>query len=128
MSSDINAAAASDQPGEHTTHLSHKTLVTYYPLEAQKTFKGNKKRILNKPYVKYLRQNLYIYRDIVPAIQTPISLDKVLLLSDAKQLLESGCCKAENGWCALKDGTAYVSSLTRFPGTTGDMVRWWFWW
>ena len=43
-------------------------------------------------------------------------------------LLEPGYHKVENGFCELPDGTAYTASLVPFPGCTGEMFQWWFWW
>ena len=37
-----------------------------------------------------------------------------------------GC--VENGYCELADGSGYVASHVPFPGCTGEMYRWWFWW
>lgn len=115
-------------PGAATSGLPRKMLVTYHPLEAQKTLKENEDRIARKPYSKYFSRNLYVYEDVMPAIRTPIATAQILEMRDAPRLLERGYLEAENGWCARADGSAYVASLTRFPGATGDMVRWWFWW
>ncbi|KAK8069233.1 phloretin hydrolase [Apiospora phragmitis] len=57
--------------------------------------------------------------------------EQVLPLEDVSRLLEPGYLEdgeAENGWCALSDGTAYVASKTHFPAATGEMIDWWFWW
>ncbi|KAH8899032.1 PhlG protein [Thozetella sp. PMI_491] len=128
MPSKSDTPSAPGQLQEAPAGLPTKTLVTYFPLEARKAFKVNEKKIAKKAYAKFFTQDLYLYRDVIPSIHTPISSKLVLPLSDARKLLEPGYLEAENGWCALSDGAAYVSSLTRFPGTTGDMVRWWFWW
>ncbi|KAF4774077.1 PhlG protein [Colletotrichum scovillei] len=56
------------------------------------------------------------------------SIEGILPITESRRLLEPGYHAHENGWRSLPDGTAYVTSRTRFPGSTGDMVRWWFWW
>jgi hypothetical protein len=43
-------------------------------------------------------------------------------------LLEPGDHAVENGFCELRDGSAYVASRVPFPGCSGEMYQWWFWW
>ncbi|KAK1593811.1 PhlG protein [Colletotrichum navitas] len=105
-----------------------KVPIIYYPLETQKAFHHNRRRIKNKKYAKYFNQDLYIYADIPQYMRQQMPPDGVLPIKDCRRLLEPGYHRHENGWRALPDGTAYVTSRTRFPGSTGDMVRWWFWW
>ncbi|GJC78863.1 phloretin hydrolase [Colletotrichum liriopes] len=105
-----------------------KVPITYYPLNTQKAFTYNENRIKDKTYAKYYNRDLYIYADIPQYIREPMPAEGVLPITESRRLLEPGYHQHENGWCALPDGTAYVTSRTRFPGSTGDMVRWWFWW
>ncbi|KAK2054637.1 PhlG protein [Colletotrichum caudatum] len=105
-----------------------KVPITYYPLETQKAFHHNRRRMKNKKYAKYFKQDLYIYADIPQYIREPMPPHGVLPIKDCRRLLEPGYHRHENGWRALPDGSAYVTSRTRFPGSTGDMIRWWFWW
>lgn len=105
-----------------------KVPITYYPVGTQKMFAYNESRMKSKPYAKYCHRDLYIYADIPQHIRGPIPAEGVLPITDCRRLLETGYHEHENGWRALPDGTAYVTSRTRFPGSTGDMVRWWFWW
>ncbi|KAK8097308.1 phloretin hydrolase [Apiospora kogelbergensis] len=111
--------------------LLDKVLVTCYPARTVKQFQHMRKRVAQKPYAKYFHEDLHIYSDIVPAIKNPLTSEQVLPLKDISRLLEPAYFEEEegkNGWCALSDGTAYVASKTRFPGVTGDMIDWWFWW
>ncbi|ORY61695.1 PhlG protein [Pseudomassariella vexata] len=102
--------------------------VTFYPLGTQKHFERTEQRIKNKPYAKYLHSSLSLYPDIIPALKKPINPKDFLQIARVAHLLEPGYHEIENGWCALNDGTAYVASKTRFPGATGEMIDWWFWW
>ncbi|KAG7048169.1 Uncharacterized protein JMJ77_0013816 [Colletotrichum scovillei] len=65
---------------------------------------------------------------ILLPIREPMPVEGILPITESRRLLEPGYHAHENGWRSLPDGTAYVTSRTRFPGSTGDMVRWWFWW
>lgn len=56
------------------------------------------------------------------------SAGEVLPRADLNRLLEPGYLPLETGYATLPDGTAHVAVLTRFPGTTGEMIDWWFGW
>jgi hypothetical protein len=58
----------------------------------------------------------------------PIPSCKALKFEEINELLEPGYLEVENGYCLNPDGTGFVAVKTDFPGATGDMVRWWFWW
>ncbi|KAH9233190.1 hypothetical protein K456DRAFT_37174 [Colletotrichum gloeosporioides 23] len=105
-----------------------KVPITYYPLNTQKAYRHNENRMKDKLYAKYCHRELYLYADIPQYIREQMPAEGVLPIGDSPRLLEPGYHKHENGWRMLPDGTAYVTSRTRFPGSTGDMVRWWFWW
>ncbi|KKY31708.1 putativediacetylphloroglucinol specific hydrolase [Diaporthe ampelina] len=105
--------------------------VTYYPLVTQQQHTIMQQRMAGKPYAHYFHDPpLYIRREALDAIARPISspAKNVLPLSQARRLLEPGDHAAENGWHVRPDGTGYVASKTQFPGCTGEMVDWWFWW
>lgn len=36
--------------------------------------------------------------------------------------------EVETGYCKMPDGTGYVSALIPFPGSTPEMIDWWFAW
>ncbi|KAK7992303.1 hypothetical protein PG996_012685 [Apiospora saccharicola] len=110
--------------------LPEKVPVTCYPVATLRQFQHMREQVAQKPYAKYFHEDLYIYSDAIPAIREPLTPEKVLPLKDVGRLLEPGYLDegGENGWCALGDGTAYVASKTRFPGVTGEMIDWWFWW
>ncbi|KAK7448009.1 PhlG protein [Colletotrichum acutatum] len=105
-----------------------KVPLTYYPLETQKAFTYNENRMKSKLYAKYCNKDLYLYADIPQYIREPMPVEGILPITESRRLMEPGYHAHENGWRSLPDGTAYVTSRTRFPGSTGDMVRWWFWW
>jgi hypothetical protein len=108
--------------------MPEKVPVTYYPLATQRAFESSRQRVCQKPYAKYFNETMYIYSDVTPTLKRPMARKDVLALADAATLLVAGDHAVENGWAELEDGTAYVASKTRFPGVTGDMVDWWFWW
>ncbi|CAK7236564.1 hypothetical protein SEUCBS140593_009662 [Sporothrix eucalyptigena] len=118
-------------PGNCPTKISeeaHLIPLTYYPPATQRVFQANARAIANKPYAKFFKEELFIYSDIPQYIRQPLPVHGILPLDAARTLLEPGHTEYENGWCELSDGSAYVASRTRFPGATGDMIRWWFWW
>lgn len=103
--------------------------ITYYPIATQKHFSRMKLAIADKPYAHYFNSDLHLTRDALPALHQPMHLKNVLPLSQASKLLvKKQELASENGWYAFPDGTAYVASITHFPGATGEMVDWWFWW
>ncbi len=51
-----------------------------------------------------------------------------LARGEVNRLLERGYLPLESGYTTLPDGTAHVAVLTHFPGTTGEMIDWWFGW
>ncbi|OLN87501.1 Phloretin hydrolase [Colletotrichum chlorophyti] len=105
-----------------------KVPITYYPLDTQRAYRYNENRLKSKPYAKYYNRDLYLYADIPQYIREPMPNEGVLPIKLSHRLLEPGYHQYENGWCALPDGTAYVTSRTRFPKATGEMIQWWFWW
>jgi 2,4-diacetylphloroglucinol hydrolase len=104
--------------------------VTYYPVGTQKAFARNAQRIAGKPYAHYFNGDMVLHEDVLPALRAPMDPAHALTTSpaDLNSLLDPGYHEVENGYCALPDGSAYVTSLTRFPGCTSEMFRWWFWW
>jgi hypothetical protein len=104
--------------------------VTYYPTGNQRQFAVNRERVRGKPYAKYFKGELWLHEDVLPAIRQAMPISEALdLTPDAlNTLLEPGYHQVENGFCELADGTAYTASLVPFPGCTGEMFQWWFWW
>jgi hypothetical protein len=49
-------------------------------------------------------------------------------LSDSTHLLEQGDQPVENGWSRQSDGALHLAIRTEMPGTSPDMVDWWFGW
>jgi hypothetical protein len=104
--------------------------VTYYPIGNQRQFAVNRERVQGKPYAKYFNGELWLHDDVLPAIREPMPFAEALDLTPdgLNTLLEPGYHEVENGFCELPDGTAYTASLVPFPGCTGEMFQWWFWW
>jgi hypothetical protein len=61
-------------------------------------------------------------------LQGPIAMEDVLDFENAADLQKSGYQNVENGYRQLDDDTGYVAVKTDFPGATGNMIYWWFWW
>ncbi len=103
--------------------------VTYHPIGTQRQVVRNRALIAGMPYAHFFREQLWLHDDVLPALQAPMDPRHALRAGDGlNRLLEPGHLAVENGYCALPDGTGYTTSLTRFPGATGQMFRWWFWW
>lgn len=104
--------------------------VTYFPPATQRAFQRNARRIQGKPYAHYFDGALALHEDVLPALHAPIAPRHALpLTAEAlNTLLDPGYHQVETGYCTLPDGSAYTASLTRFPGSTAEMFRWWFWW
>lgn len=47
---------------------------------------------------------------------------------EINQLFEKGYLAGENGFRQLKNGSTYVSVLTKMPKVSIEMIDWWFWW
>ena len=82
-----------------------------------------------KPYAKYF------YRDPAPfepeamaAMARPIDPALALPIERRNDLLNPGYFECEAGWCVMPDGSGYIANLTRWPGATVDMIKWWFAW
>jgi len=102
--------------------------VTYFPVATQRQLASNRERIRGKPYAKYFDENLCLREAALPAIRGPMQPSDALRFEDIHSLLEPGYHGVENGFCELADGTGYVASHVPFPGCTGEMYQWWFWW
>lgn len=102
--------------------------VTYYPVATQRLVASNRERIVRKPYAKFFDEQLWLTDEALPALKAPMDPGAALDRKEVNRLLEPGYQKVETGYCSLPDGTGYVASLTRFPGATPAMFRWWFWW
>lgn len=104
--------------------------ITYFPVATQHQFTRNRELVRGKPYERYFSGDLWLHDDAMPALRAPMDRSKVVrpTPSELNSLLDPGYHAVENGFCELADGSAYVASLVPFPGCTGDMFRWWFWW
>jgi hypothetical protein len=102
--------------------------VTYFPVATQHQFARNRTRIGGKPYEKYFHGDLRLNEEVLPALRGPMQRSLALKPDHVNALLDPGYHPVENGFCELSDGSAYVASLVPFPGCTGEMYQWWFWW
>src|SRR5262245_22347062 len=98
--------------------------VTYFPLPTQRQFQKNRELIRGKPYERYFNGDLWLHRDVLPALQAPMDPSEVLPVAEINTLLERGYQRVENGYCRLPDGTAYVASRVALPGCDGEMYKW----
>ena len=82
------------------------------------------------PEAKYYNPTFADFpQDVTNALLNgPIDREDVLDFENAADLQNGGYQKVENGYRLLDDDTGYVAVKTDFPGATGDMVYWWFWW
>lgn len=61
-------------------------------------------------------------------IAGPMDPDLAIYPEDAPSLLEPGYVEGETGYCTLKNGAGYLAVNNKFPGTTLEMIKWWFAW
>jgi hypothetical protein len=102
--------------------------VSYYPVPTQRQFERNAELIRGKPYERYFDGDMKLRHDVLPALRRPMERAHALAAEDVNRLLDPGYHAVENGFCTLADGSAYVASHVPFPGATGEMYAWWFWW
>jgi hypothetical protein len=58
----------------------------------------------------------------------PIDAADALPRAAIDRLLDPSPLPAENGWCVLPDGVAYVAARTAMPCVSAEMIDWWFDW
>lgn len=102
--------------------------VTYYPVPTQRQFEKNRELVRGKPYAKYFDGDLVLRTEVLPMLSASMSPSDALAFENVNALLDPGYHSVENGWCEMPDGSAYVASRVPFPGATGEMYSWWFWW
>ena len=109
--------------------MDHGTVpVTYFPVPTQRQFQKNQELIRGKPYERYFHGDLRLRTEVLPCIRSAMPSEDALAPRDVNSLLSPGYHAVENGFCELPDGSAYVASHVPFPGATGEMYKWWFWW
>lgn len=111
-------------------HGAHKNLVTFFPVATQRQLAVNREQIRGKPYERYFDDELWLHDAVMPALRAPMDPRHALSCTPASlnTLLDPGYHAVESGYCELPDGSGYTTSLVPFPGCTGDMLKWWFWW
>ncbi|SOD72590.1 hypothetical protein SAMN05892883_1968 [Jatrophihabitans sp. GAS493] len=104
--------------------------VSYFPVPTQRAYQDNLERIRAKPYAHYFDGAMYLREEVLAALRGPMDARHAISTSpaDLNSLLDPGYHEVESGYCELPDGSAYVTSLTKFPGCTAQMLRWWMWW
>ncbi len=104
--------------------------ITYFPPETQARFALNRARVARKPYAHYFDGNLWLHDDAMQAITQPMDPREALPMTreGLSRLLVPGRLPVETGYCELADGSGYVASRVPFPGCSGEMFAWWFWW
>jgi phloretin hydrolase len=58
----------------------------------------------------------------------PLDAGQAQSASEVDLLLDPAPLPGECGWCTLPDGCGYVAMRTEMPGSSGEMVDWWFDW
>jgi 2,4-diacetylphloroglucinol hydrolase len=104
--------------------------VTYLPVPTQRLLQHNRAAIAGRPYARYFNDELWVHDDALGALRAPMPVDHALPHDPEgfNRLLEPGYLDGETGYCELPDGAGYVASRVPFPGCTGEMLSWWFWW
>jgi hypothetical protein len=104
--------------------------VTYFPVPTQRLFAKNRELIRGKPYEQFFDGHLWLHDDVLPALREPMDPADALRPDPEglNSLLDAGYHSVENGYCELADGTGYVAGRIPFPGCTGEMLHWWYWW
>ncbi len=105
-----------------------KCPVTYFPIDTQRQFQINKRRIAGKPYAKYFNGDLWLHDEVLPALAAPMDPAQALAPEEINRLLDPGYLPGETGYCVLPDGSAYVASKVPFKGVPIEAFRWWWWW
>lgn len=124
--SDWGSKAAAEEHAE----LVRRNRVTYFPVPTQRLFRRNEGAMIGKPYAHYFNGDLWVHDHALDALRGPIPVDHALPHTPEgfDRLLDPGYLPGETGYCELPNGAGYVASLVPFPGCTGDMLSWWFWW
>ena len=81
-----------------------------------------------RSYVKYLEWPM--------KAPDPEQLEKTLKRIDPEQALRLENLNdmlredrpGDYGWCIFEDGSSYISTVTKMPGVTVEMLNWWFCW
>jgi hypothetical protein len=104
--------------------------ITYFPVATQHQFARNRELIRGKPYEHYFNGDLWLHDDVLAALREPMDpADAIQPTPEGlNSLLDPGYNAVENGYCELPDGTGYIASRIPFPGCTGEMLHWWYWW
>jgi phloretin hydrolase len=84
-----------------------------------------------RPFAKY-------YYDEIPKpdpghyekMETPIDPKDAFYPEEINRLLDLDALRAgvETGWCVLPNGAGYIANSILYPGSTAEMVDWWFAW
>ncbi|PWN39537.1 hypothetical protein IE81DRAFT_21949 [Ceraceosorus guamensis] len=106
---------------------------SYYSLQYQDNLVKNQRNIAGQPFAKYFRPDLFLYKEAIDAGKQSLNCNTQALkqdLSDIRRLQTpiTNELPGESGWCSYPDGGGYVASKTYWPGVTGEMITWWFWW
>lgn len=110
--------------------MTHRNPVTFFPVETQRLFARNRDAMRGKPYAHYFDGDLWLHDEALEALRAPMPVEHALphTAEGFDRLLDPGELPGEIGFCELPNGAAYVASRVPFPGCTGEMLSWWFWW
>ena len=104
--------------------------VTYFPVATQRLFAKNRELIRGKPYEHYFNGDLWLHDEVLPALRQP--MDPADAIRPDPEALKThnkrGYHAVKIGYSELADGTGYLATRIPFPGCTGEMLHWWYWW
>ena len=81
------------------------------------------------PLARYWYRHTPIASDVLADLsEGPMDSRDLLHWEHRTDLAKPGYSAVENGYCMLSDGSGYVAVMTRFPGSTAEMIDWWFVW
>jgi len=77
----------------------------------------------------WLAETAPVPEDVEAALKSgPMDPADILPFRDINRLLDPGYHDIEIGYGVVPDGVQYAACLTDMPGTTAEMIDWWFAW
>lgn len=76
----------------------------------------------------YLREMACVPEEKLAYTQKPGNPEDALRIEDKNRLLDPGYLPDEVGYYLLESGAGVVANNTKFAGSTGAMLQWWFAW
>lgn len=86
---------------------------------------------LTKSYARFFEMPYPdIPSDLLEKMSEPMDPSKSMKFENLNDFFDATDAELfeQVGWCVKDDGSGYVGSLTKMPGVTLDMFKWWFTW